>query len=163
MQYEIDGTPAGGPILAPDTAGGYTYSASLDISELAPGVHTLTEWQQMRQATRPGLTPVSFTVASAGAPQVTLPTPSDWTFARGSVPVTAVPAGGNGPYSVQFVIDGTPSGAADTSAPYAFSWDSTKVIDGTHTLSAVATDNDGHSVTSEAVHQTVDNTRLPPT
>ena len=158
VQFEIDGSPASGPILAPDTASGYTYSASLDISKLTPGVHTLTDVATDAAGSTTGSTSVSFTVASAGAPQLTLTTPSDWTFAHGSVPVTAVPSGGNGPYSVQLEVDGTPSGAPDTSAPYAFIWDSTKVSDGTHTLSAVATDNDGHSVTSEAVHQTVDNT-----
>ena len=130
VQYEIDGSPASGPILTPDTAGGYTYSASLDISKLAPGVHTLTDVATDASGNTTGSTSVSFTVASAGAPQVTLTTPSDWTFAHGSVPVTAVPAGGNGPYSVQLEVDGTPSGAPDTSAPYAFSWDSTNVTDG---------------------------------
>ena len=157
VQYKIDGAPAGGPILTPDTAGGYTYSASLDISKLTPGHHTLTEVATDTAGNSTTSAAVQFTVSSS-ALTVLLTTPPDWTFAHGSVPVTAVPAGGNGPYSVQLQIDGAPSGAPVTTAPYSFSWDTTKVSDGTHTLSAVVTDDDGDTATSAAVHQTVDNT-----
>jgi hypothetical protein len=158
VQYEIDGNPSGPALVAPDSAGGYTYSASLDISALAPGVHTLTESATDSAGNTTTITPVSFTVASAGALQVTVASPSDWAFARGSETVTATPSGGNGPYSVQFSVDGAATGSPVTGAPYSFSWDTTKTFDGTYTLTATVTDHDGHTTTSPAVHQTVDNT-----
>ena len=117
VEYQIDGAPAGGPILTPDTAGGYTYSASLDISKLAAGHHTLTEVATDAAGNSATSAPVQFTVAG-GPPQVTLTLPPDWTFAHGTETVTAAPTSGVGPYSVQLYVDGAASGAPVTSAPY---------------------------------------------
>ena len=157
VQYQIDGKPAGVVLTSPDTAGGYTYSASLDISKQTPGKHTLTDVATDVAGNTTTSASVSFTLAS-GPPLVTLTLPPDWTFAHGTVPVTAVVSGGVGPYSVQLYVDGTASGAPVTSAPFSFNWDTTKVSDGTHTLSVVLTDVDKQTATSAVVHQTVDNT-----
>ena len=158
VQFAIDGNPAGPLLVAPDTAGGYTYSASLDISKLALGQHTLTEIASDSAGNTTTTAPSIFTIAPAGALQVKVAPPSDWTFARGTETVTASPAGGNGPYSVQFSVDGAATGSPVTSAPYSFNWDTTKASDGTHALTAIVTDHDGDTATSLGVHQTVDNT-----
>ncbi|MFK7794194.1 MAG: Ig-like domain-containing protein [Gammaproteobacteria bacterium] len=50
--------------------------------------------------------------------------------------------------SVEF-YDGTTLLTTDSAAPYSFSWNS--ATEGTHTLTAVATDNDGASTTSSAI------------
>jgi hypothetical protein len=59
---------------------------------------------------------------------------------------------------VQFLLDGVPLGVADTTAPYAVSWDTTTVGNGAHTITAVARDGAGKSATSEPVEVTVANT-----
>jgi hypothetical protein len=59
---------------------------------------------------------------------------------------------------VQFRVDGAPLGAEDTVAPYAVSWDSSLVTNGTHALTAVARDTSGNTATSSAVSVTVSNT-----
>lgn len=56
--------------------------------------------------------------------------------------------------SVQF-FDGATSLGTSTTAPYTFSWDTTKATNGSHTLTAKATDNKGDQATSAAVMVTV--------
>jgi hypothetical protein len=52
---------------------------------------------------------------------------------------------------VQFRVDGEDLGEADTAPPYGLSWDSTRVANGRHVLSAVARDRAGNRTTSEDV------------
>ena len=64
--------------------------------------------------------------------------------------------------SVQFQLDGANLGAADTSAPYSISWDTSTAGDGSHTLTAVAREVLGLRFTSNAVTVTVSNAPPPP-
>jgi hypothetical protein len=60
----------------------------------------------------------------------------------------------SGVAGVQFKLDGSNLGAEDTAAPYASTWN-TAGLSGTHTLTAVARDAAGHSVTSSSVTVTI--------
>src|SRR5712672_2181043 len=64
--------------------------------------------------------------------------------------------------SVQFRLDGANLGARDTSAPYSVSWNTTATSNGSHTLTAVATDLLGVQFTSDPVTVTVANAPPPP-
>lgn len=66
------------------------------------------------------------------------------------------------PVSVQFTIDGVNFGPLFTSGPYSLTWDTTKVKNGPHTLSAKATDSAGNKATASPVTVTVSNP-APPT
>ena len=59
--------------------------------------------------------------------------------------------------NVQFLLDGAALGAPVTQAPYSINWDSTATVNGSHTLSARATDTSGNSAVSSAVSVTVSN------
>ncbi|MBN1547015.1 MAG: peptidoglycan-binding protein, partial [Syntrophaceae bacterium] len=59
--------------------------------------------------------------------------------------------------SVQFKIDGSNLGPAVTSSPYSTTWDTTTISDGSHELTASATDDYGNTNTSDAVTVIVDN------
>jgi hypothetical protein len=59
--------------------------------------------------------------------------------------------------NVQFKVDGSSVGQATTS-PYSISWNSKTVSNGSHTITAVATDSSGNSTTSSPVSVTVTNT-----
>ena len=49
---------------------------------------------------------------------------------------------------VQFLLDGTPLGAEDTTAPYAVTWDTTTATNGPHTLTCPARDAAGNTATT---------------
>jgi pectate lyase len=57
--------------------------------------------------------------------------------------------------SVQFKDGGVNLGAADTSSPYALSWNTASATVGAHALTAVATDSWGHVNTSAIINVTV--------
>jgi hypothetical protein len=64
---------------------------------------------------------------------------------------------------VQFRLDGGNLGVEDTSAPYAISWDTRTVPNGTHGLSAIARDAAGNVGTAANVQITVSNQAPSPT
>src|SRR5688500_6831537 len=89
------------------------------------------------------------TLPPAGAAQlglgslvVNMTAPSDGATVAGTVPVSATVTiiGTLTVRGVQFKLDGVDLGAEDTTAPYAISWDTKTVANGTHTLTAVARD-----------------------
>jgi hypothetical protein len=63
---------------------------------------------------------------------------------------------------VQFRVDGVNLGAEDTSAPYSVSWNTTTADNGSHTLTAVATDRAGVQYASDLITVTVSNESSPP-
>jgi hypothetical protein len=64
---------------------------------------------------------------------------------------------------VQFKVDGNNSGPAVTGAPFSFSLNSTTLTNGSHSLSAVASNSTGQTSTSTAVSLTVNNAdKIPP-
>jgi Bacterial Ig domain/Right handed beta helix region/Protein of unknown function (DUF1565) len=63
--------------------------------------------------------------------------------------------------SVQFKLDGANLGSALTASPYTMTWDSTAVADGSHTLTAVATDTSSNRTTSAALTFSVSNAVIP--
>src|SRR6267143_3906018 len=93
---------------------------------------------------------------------VNITSPAGGSPVSGTVPVTAsvTIVGGLTVRGVQFKLDGANLGAEDTSAPYSVSWNTTTASNGSHTLTAVATDILGVQWTSQPVTVTVSN---PPT
>lgn len=59
---------------------------------------------------------------------------------------------------VQFYVDGAAKGPEDTSAPYAYSWDTRTVTNGAHTLTVRARNAAGNTKTSDPVAVNVANT-----
>jgi Bacterial Ig domain/Lysyl oxidase len=96
-------------------------------------------------------------------PTVSITNPVASETVSATVPVAAS-ASGNAPIaSVQFFLDGTPLGSPVSTAPYATQWDTTSASNGTHTLSAQATDTSGNVGTSPNVTVTVQNPAPPMT
>jgi hypothetical protein len=98
------------------------------------------------------------------APTVAPTSPADGSsFRHGTkitVSATATDAGtGSGSPSgiagVTFYLDGTTKLATVTTSPYQFRWNTRSVSNGSHTLTAVATDNAGNSATSAGVTITI--------
>jgi hypothetical protein len=96
-------------------------------------------------------------------PTVNLTNPTAGQTVSGTASVAANAADNVAVAKVQFLLDGNPLGAPVTSSPYAISWDTTSVSNGTHTLSAVATDTSGNTATAANVPVTVSNPAPPMT
>jgi hypothetical protein len=75
----------------------------------------------------------------------------------GTAPVAANANDNVAVASVQFLLDGQPLGNPVTSPPYAMNWDTTTATNGSHTLSAEATDSSGNVGTATNVPVTVQN------
>ena len=82
-------------------------------------------------------------IGATGPPDTTPPTvsitaPAAGATLSGSTTVTGTAADNVGVVGVQFKVDGQAIGTEDTTAPYSVGWDTTQLINGTHTLTAVA-------------------------
>jgi hypothetical protein len=97
--------------------------------------------------------------ASAPSSDTTRPTVSITSPAAGAVTGTvtlSANASDNvGVASVQFRVNGANVGAADTSAPYSTTWNTSSLAAGTYSITAVATDTSGNQTTSAAVSVTI--------
>jgi hypothetical protein len=96
-------------------------------------------------------------------PTVSITNPVNNETLSGTVPVAATASGSGAIASVQFFLDGQALGSLVTAAPYAIQWNTTNATNGTHTLSAKATDTSGNVGTAQSVTVTVQNPAPPMT
>ncbi len=96
------------------------------------------------------------------APAVDITAPGAGATVSATVVVSANASDNVGVAGVQFLLDGAPLGAEDTTAPYSTSWDTTSASNTDHSLTARARDGAGNSTTSAARTVTVTNTAPPP-
>ncbi len=99
--------------------------------------------------------------ADTTGPAVSITAPASGATVSGAVSVTATATDAGGVAGVQFRVDGGTLGAEDTVAPYAASWNTAAVANGSHTLTAVARDSAGNTTTSAPITVTVNNTAPP--
>jgi hypothetical protein len=110
-----------------------------------------------------GTSTAAFSLSSVDqtAPTLTLSAPGAGSTVSGSTTVSA-DAGDNADLaSVQFKLDGANLGAPVAAAPYRVEWDTTAVSNGSHVLSAIASDAVGNAATVIAT-VTVSNASQPP-
>jgi YD repeat-containing protein len=118
-------------------------------------------------STAPAVQPqlqVTYTDGShATLPAVSVSSPAPGAMARGSSVTLAAAAASDGLLSqVQFFVDGAPVGSA-SQAPWQVTWNSASVANGSHTITAQATDSAGNGTTSAGVSVNVDNFAAPTT
>ena len=82
---------------------------------------------------------IGASTGDASPPTVSVSSPAAGNVA-GTVLVAANATDDTGVFSVQFKLDGSNLGAEVVAAPYSISWDTTAVVDGSHTITAVARD-----------------------
>jgi chitodextrinase len=148
------------------------YSRTLDTTTLTNGTHTLgltvtltdgtVEWQSYQVGTVTVNNPVN-PPPDTTAPTVSITAPAANASVSGSnVALTATAADNVAVSGVQFKLDGNNLGPEDTTSPYAYTWDTTTLGNGTYTLTAVARDAAGNTKTSTSVPVTVNNVTVPP-
>ena len=133
---------------------GTTYSIQIDAYDAAGNISGLSNFI------------IGTTASSTGGGDTTPPTtsitsPSNGATVSGTVSVAATASDNVGVSKVEFYIDGVLSGT-DTASPYTFSFDSTALANGSHTLTTKAYDAAGNSAVSAGVTITVSNVALPP-
>ena len=82
------------------------------------------------------------------APDVSITAPAAGSTVFGAVNVQAAASDNVGVAGVVFQIDGVTQGPAQNSPPYALTWDSASVANGTHSIAAIATDAAGNARTA---------------
>jgi hypothetical protein len=113
----------------------------------------VARWKASHPTTLPDIAPPVVSLFSPGI--------VGSTTLSGVVNLTATAGDDHGVAAVQFQLDGLPIGAPVTlDSPvtkYSLSWDSGTVANGTHTLTATATDTAGNTTTSNGIAVTVSN------
>ena len=156
VQFLMDGAALGAEDTAPP------YSVSWNTTAATNGSHTLAALARDAAGNRATSATVTVTVSNGPPPDTTPPSvsvvsPSSGVTVSGTVTVTASASDNVGVAGVQFLMDGAALGAEDTEAPYSVAFDTTKVANGAHALSARARDAAGNVATSAAVTVTVSN------
>jgi chitodextrinase len=145
------GTTAGTMFTIPSLACGTAHDLSVEAYDFSTNV-----------SPRAQLT-ASTSDCDVTPPTVSVTDPAGGATVSGTTVNVAASASDNDAVAgVQFLVDGAPLGAEDTSAPYSVTWNSWNQANGDHTLTARARDASGNTTTSAGVNVTVENTGLPP-
>ncbi|MGH8304028.1 MAG: Ig-like domain-containing protein [Steroidobacteraceae bacterium] len=162
VQFRVDGANLGSAL----TAAPYTYQ--LNTATLSNGSHMLSAVATDTSNNSATSTAVTVTVTNSTPPDTTPPTVSitspipGATIFGNAVSGSAVALVANASdnvavASVQFQIDGVAIGQKITASPYSYTWNSTTVANGSHTITAAALDAAGNRTTSVGVTVTVAN------
>ena len=147
------------------TATGDTYWVQMQASTIPASGTTVTINDTAPTKDRYNLSIVEILAGSSGTtttpPTVAMTSPAQGAIVAGKTTISANASDPVALTGVQFLLDGTPLGTELTSPPYSFTWDSTTVADGAHTVAALAVDGTGLSTTSMAVSITVNNSSAP--
>jgi len=158
VQFLLDGEPIGSPVTSSP------YTMKWTVGSTPPGKHFLSAQATDSNGfvgTAPDV-PVTTKEGSGEeetteAPTVSIINPVAGQKVSNTVQVSANANDKVGIKSVQFYLDGNALGAPVTSAPYATSWDTTTATNGSHKLTATATDTSGNVGNATPVEVTVQN------
>ncbi len=142
------------PSLAPSQVERFLKSTAADLG--TAGYDQYYGYGRVNAASAVQAEPAQAQVSDTQPPTVAIASPTGGTVSA-IVPVNVAASDNIGVTRVDLLVNGAPL-ASDTTSPYGFSWDSTKVADGTATLVARAYDAAGNSSNSTAVSITVANT-----
>jgi hypothetical protein len=138
VQFKLDGANLGGLLTVAPFQVGYDTRSSLN------GPHTFSAVITDRLG---NTTTISQAVTMANVPVVTITAPSAGNVG-GVINLTATVTSYDASISVQFRVDGSNLGAAQTAAPFAYNgYDTRSLLNGAHTFSVVATDGHGNTTT----------------
>ena len=156
VQFKLDGSNLG----AEDTTS--PYSITWDTTTTTNASHSLTAVATDAAGNTTTSSFVTVTVDNI-APTVSMTAPANGATVNGSsVAITATAADNVAVAGVQFKLDGNSQGAEDTTSPYATTWDTTTLGNGSYSLTATVRDAAGNTTTSSVITVTVNNPVPPP-
>lgn len=131
------------------------YTWDSDNGSWSDGPHTLTV-EATDELGNTASESISVTLDNT-APTASFSSPGSGDIVGGTIDVTADASDGGSGLSTLTLEDNNGQIGSVSSAPNTFSWDTTRVDDGSRTLTLTATDNEGNT-TTETLMVTVDNT-----
>ncbi|TLY18570.1 MAG: hypothetical protein E6K68_11140 [Nitrospirae bacterium] len=150
VQFKRDGVNLGAEVTAAP------YAVSWNTTTASDGAHTLTAVARDSAGNTATAAAVSVTVDNS-PPTVAIASPTPGATVSGTVVVLANATDNVGVVGLQFKLNGVNLGAEVPAAAYAVWWNTTRVSDGAHTLTAVARDASGNTATAPAITVTVSN------
>jgi hypothetical protein len=90
-------------------------------------------------------------------PSLQVTSPADGSYTNGTVTITVAASGGQAPATITLLDGSTPIATLDAPSPYTYSWDTTGLTDGPHTIGAKAT-VDSQTIFSAPITINVDHT-----
>jgi hypothetical protein len=154
VQYQLDNQNLGTPLTAAP------YSFSWNTAGVANGSHTLTAIATDTSGNHTTSAAVTVNVNNVQGdttpPTVSITAPTAGTVS-GTVNVTASASDNVGVANVQYQLDGANLGSPQTGSPYTYAWNTNGTSNGSHVLTAVATDTSGNHGTSASVTVNVSN------
>jgi phage replication-related protein YjqB (UPF0714/DUF867 family) len=135
------------------------YSAAWNTTAVSNGTYTIAAVATDAAGNSTTSAAISVTVGNADttAPTVAITAPGGGAVLTGPTTISASASDNVGVASVRFLVNGAQVGATDTTSPYAVSWNTTAVANGSYTITAVATDAAGNTKTSAPIGVTVNN------
>lgn len=127
-----------------------------DTTAVANGTYALTATAYDQANNQRTATAINVTVDNH-PPTVSLTAPASGSTIRGVYTLQATASDSVGIQKVDFYVDGTTLIGTDTTSPYSMDWNSGTASNGSHTLTARATNNYGNTNTSAPVSITLDN------
>lgn len=146
VAFSVDGTSIGTSTVAP-------YSINWNTTGVASGTHTIAAiakdaaGNSSSTSIQVGISAAPTGDVTAPSVSITSPTSSSSFTIGASVSVTASASDNVGVSSVSFTIDGSLKSTSAT-APYSYSWNTTGLAGGVHTIVATAKDAAGNTTTS---------------
>ena len=144
VQFQLNGQAYGSKVAAAP------YTVQWDSRSVADGSY---QWNAVATDAAGNTTTSStvFTVVSnpdETAPTVQIQSPATGSTVSGTVNITASASDNKGVAGVQYTLDGSSLGGEMTVAPYAYSWNTSGLSMGSHTLTATARDAAGNRASS---------------
>ena len=128
------------------------YSVSWDTTTSSNSVHTLSAIARDAAGNTASSSTISVTVNNNGGdtipPTVTMIAPKDGAVVSKTITISATASDNVGVIGVHFQLDGIALKSEDLSAPYSTTLNTSKISNGPHTLTAVARDAAGNSMSS---------------
>ena len=159
VQLKLDGANLGSPVTTAP------YRTTWDTTTATNAAHTLSAVATDVLGSTATATLLSVTVNNNPdnvPPSVSISAPANGQTVSGSVTLSAAASDNISVAGVQFQVDGVNFGTEKTTAPYTTTWDSTVILNGTHTLSAIARDVAGNRATA-SIGVTSSNVVVAPT
>jgi protocatechuate 3,4-dioxygenase beta subunit len=143
VEFYIDNTKIG-----EDTGSPYEYAWNTTL--YSNGSHTIKAiaYDTINQDTQHQISVIVNNVAGDNPPFVTITNPGEGSESRGTVNIQANASDDYGVTKVEFYLDNVLL-AADTSAPFLYSWDSTGSFNGNYKIKAIAYDTQNQTAEDE--------------